>query len=110
MPKRLVDYDPVTGIKTYHAYDHDQKQTTIFYEGDVEPALDFNKAIQNSYTSEYRRKRDMWHVAHIPAAVVLKWKTEDGIDVYNPDHLEDVMKKLDDPNWKYLRSITGRLV
>ena len=65
MPKRLLNYNPISGIKTYHEYLPDTKQRVITQEGETDPVIDFNKEIQNTPMSEYRRKRDMWHVAHI---------------------------------------------
>lgn len=109
MRKRLLSFDPVTMMKTYHSYDDDEKKTYISYEQDVQPIIDYNKALQNAPQSEYRRKRDVWHIAHIPAAIVMQWRCEEGIDVYNDEHTDRVMKKLNDPSWKYLRSITGTM-
>jgi hypothetical protein len=42
--KRLLDYDPATGLKTFHDYDEAEDKTFISYEQDVEPILDRNKA------------------------------------------------------------------
>lgn len=108
MPKRLLGYDPLTGLKTFHEYDHVAKKTIIGYESDVQPIVDVNKEIQNRPQSKYR-KRDDWHVAHIPAVIVMKWRIEDGIDVFNEEHTDAVVKKLNDPAWKYLRTMTGNI-
>jgi hypothetical protein len=45
--KRLLDYDPATGLKTFHSYDEAEDKTFISYEQDVEPILDRNKAAAN---------------------------------------------------------------
>lgn len=109
MPKRLLSFDPVTGLKTFHEYDHDERETTISYEQDVEGLLDYNKEIQKADLTSYKRKRDIWHAAQIPEGIILKWRSEEGIDVYNPQHWERIRKKLNDPDWKYLRTWQGRV-
>tara|TARA_Y100000593_G_C4244020_1_gene303689 strand:- start:757 stop:1077 length:321 start_codon:yes stop_codon:yes gene_type:complete len=105
--RRLLDFDPVTGLKSYHEFK--DGRNVIEYEQDVSKILDYNKHIQNENQSEYRRNRDMWHIASIPQVVILKWLHEDGIDVFNDDHLDDVVKKLNDPEWAHLRTIRGNM-
>jgi hypothetical protein len=42
MTKRLLDYDPNTGLKTFHQYDEAEDRTILTYEQDVEQILDQN--------------------------------------------------------------------
>jgi hypothetical protein len=49
------------------------------------------------------------HAAHIPDAVWMKWKIEEGIDIFNKDHLPAIKRKLDDPEWRHLRTSVFRL-
>lgn len=110
MPKRLLDYDPVTGLKTYHEYDHQTRKTTIGYEhDDLSPVLDWNHDQETSGLHDRQRKKDIWHCATIPEAIILKWRTEEGLDIYNPNHWKGLQKKLNDPEWKYLRTWKGRI-
>ena len=53
--------------------------------------------------------KGMKRVASIPAALIAKWRYEEGIDVFNPEHAERVMRKLNDPDYAYLRTAPGRL-
>lgn len=100
--KRLLDYDPLTGLREWHEYDETEDRTIITYEDDAQPILDRNKAAQ----AEGRKPLgDGVHVASIPASVQMKWLVEKGVDVLNPGHKQAVAKLLDDPEWKYLKRI-----
>lgn len=107
--KRLLDYDPITGITQYHEYDSVNDVTTISTHQDVEPILDANKRLQNN--EDYKKlgmKQEMWHYARIPIVLVEKWLREDGIDVFNPDHSKKVFQKLNSSDYAYLRTTTGK--
>ena len=112
MTKRLLGYDPLTGLKTYHEYDHTEKKTTISYEhDDVSPVLGWAHDLATSGLEKPNmrmRNKQMRHVACVPEGIILKWRTE-GIDLYNKDHWPMVRKKLNDPEYKYLRTWKGYL-
>jgi ureidoglycolate hydrolase len=76
----------------------------IGYAEDVEPHLNHNKALVSNDDFHKRRKMDMWHAAHIPTTVIMKWLLEDGIDVFNPEHDDRVNAKLNSNEWRYLRT------
>ena len=104
--KRLLSYDPVTGIKTYHDYDHSSKKTYIETVQDVEPILKRNKELQNN--TSYRQagyKQDMMHFATVPCSVLLQWREKYGIDYTNQDHLPRIEKLLMSNEYKYLRTV-----
>ncbi len=98
--RRLLDYDQFTGLITWHEYDEATDTTMLHHEQDVQPIIDANKEADNHGGAP---KGDLWHVASIPVVVQLKWLTEKGVDVHNPDHKQAVAKLLDDPEWKYLK-------
>jgi|TARA_R100000093_G_C1934755_1_gene69951 hypothetical protein len=107
--ERFVDFDALTGISNFHDYDHQTKVTTIRTTADVEPVLERNKLEYND--EEQKRagiKAGFVKIASIPMAVIHKWKVEDGIDVFNKNHAEAVRRKLNDPEWRYLRTASGR--
>lgn len=118
MPKRLLDYDPIAGVATYHAYDHAERRTYIETAQDVQPILEANKALQTMHDggakglTEYSRrgiKAGWWHVAEIPNVVIEKWIRDYGINALKKEHWPKVKKLLNDPEWRYLRSGTGRV-
>lgn len=100
MSKRLLDFDPNTGMKTFHSYDESDERTIISYEQDVEPILERNKRLQNEASGPMG---DMVHVASIPSSVQLKWLIEHGIDLGNKDHMPGVKRLLNSNEYRYLR-------
>lgn len=100
MTERLLDVDPLSGLRTYHSYDEASDTTSLRYEEDVEPLLDRNKARANEASGPMG---DMVHVASIPPSIQLKWLVEKGVDIFNKDHAQAVAKLLDDPEWRYLK-------
>jgi hypothetical protein len=108
LTKRVLDYDPYTGVTTFFDYDHATDTTVVGHEQDVSLLLDVNKAMQND--TEYSRKgikNEWWHYASIPAIIIQKWRDEFGIDVFNKDHVKAVYKKLNDPEYRYLKTTAG---
>jgi len=109
MTKRLLDYDYLTGLRTYHEYDWKDKKTTISYEhADVSPVIKWNQDLANAGLHERQRKKDVWHAATVPEITIIQWRLE-GIDIFNEDHWPMVRKKLNDPENKYLRTWKGRI-
>ena len=100
MGKRLLDYDPVTGLKTFHSYDETEDKTYISYEEDVEALLDRNKRLQNEAQGSMG---DGVHVASIPQTVQMLWMTKYGVDLMNKDHMPAVKRLLNSSEWRYLK-------
>ena len=106
--KRIVDFDPFTGITTYFDYDHASNTTYVGSEQNISHILDINKALQND--TDYSKqgiREEWWHVAKIPNIVIEKWKNEFGIDVLNKDHWPRVKKLRNDPEYKWLKTTAG---
>ena len=107
---RLLDYDPLTGVSTYHDYDPLTDTTTIYTSQDVAPALEWNKALFKEDGASARGKKiGWWHVASIPIGVQEKWLREYGVNIWDKDHLPRVKRLLNDPEWRYLRTAAGRV-
>lgn len=105
--KRLLDFDYDTGIETYFEFDHDQIRIERIQ--DVQPFLEFNKNMAADDSIKRAGIKDSWmHAARIPTTVIESWLKE-GIDVFNKDHWPQVKRKLNDPNWKYLKTISGTI-
>lgn len=71
---------------------------------DVEPILEGNKARQIEGPD---RKSELRHIATIPNVIIEKWLLEDGVPfmrMNGPEFAKFVRRKLDDPDWKYLRT------
>lgn len=76
---------------------------------DVEPYLDDNKRMQADQSGGWRRasKGNMRKIASIPNIVVEKWLQE-GFNAYTADPKE-LRKKLDDPDYAYLKTVPGKI-
>lgn len=108
MAKRLLSTDPVTGLMTWHEYDHLTDETTISYSADSTPILEQNKAMQKD--GDFSRKgikQEFWFYGSIPVEVQLDWLINKGVDVYNKDHTKKVFQLINDPEYKYLKTTTG---
>lgn len=110
--RRLIDVDPVSGIRTYFEVtgnDGKFQIHTVASTKDIRASVDYAKTLAND--TEYKRlgiKNGWMHGAHIPPIVVHQWLKE-GIDVMNPAHMDRVKRKLNDPDWKHLKTIHGRV-
>lgn len=68
---------------------------------DVESILNHNRMLQND--KSLTRTKEMRHVASIPNIVVEQWLKE-GINIFNKEHWQRAKKRLNDPDYKYLRT------
>jgi hypothetical protein len=92
-----------------HTWEDNQDGTyTVHSEQDVEALLDLNKAMAN-HNDGYSPSREWRRAAHIPAILLLKWRQEIGSDPLHPANRDWLMKRLNDPDWRYLRTAEGRL-
>lgn len=91
-----------TGVRKYIRSTGDDYGTVeVRYEGyDVPLILSDNKRAQND---GFNRKSEMWHVGRIPNSVIIKWRAEHGIDIWNPDHQDAVRRLLNSSEWMHLK-------
>jgi len=104
--KRLLSYDPVTGIRTFHEYDHSSKKTFIETTQDVEAILKRNKDLQSM--PEYRQggyNQDLMHYATVPCTVLLEWKDKYNLDFNKKEDLPGIERLLQSNEYKYLRVV-----
>ena len=118
MARRLIEYVPDTKTEIWHAYDEDSDTTYISEIQDVDYILDSAKTKRNwdvggaMGLNEYSKqgiKNNFWHVASIPNSVMMKWRIEYGVDVFNKDHWPQVKRLLNNSDWAYLRTGTGTI-
>lgn len=109
MAKRLIDFDQFSGIETWHEYDAVENKTVITETQDVEALLKQNRAEYNDADMKRRgMENEMLKVASVPLTVLMEWKTKHGVDAWNKDHTKKIMKLLNDPEYRYLRTASGR--
>lgn len=85
--------------------DSNGRDLTVHHKQDVEPILEWNKeARREDQQSDWGR-----HVARIPNVIYVKWLDEEhrkgntSLRMFSPEFDEIVQRKLQDPEWAYLR-------
>jgi hypothetical protein len=103
----LLDDGSWNGVRKWiRGTDEDHGSVQVKYEGlDVDPIIE-----QNKRADAYDKRSDVWHVGHIPASVGLKWLVEEGLDLWNPNHQEGIMRKLMDSDYRHLVPGMARII
>jgi len=91
--------------------DSNGKDLAIEHIQDVEPILDWNAQ------SRWDEQRSDWgrHVARIPNVIYVKWLNEEhakghaSLRLFTPEFDAIVQKKLNNPEWAYLRTDRPKL-
>lgn len=67
---------------------------------------------ENKRAETHKVSKDLWHVAHIPASVGLKWLAEDGIDMWStdPDMRKRVLRRCMDSDYRHLVPGLNRII
>jgi len=92
MSKRLLEYDPLTGISTYFEGDG-HNGFKIAQSQDVQKILDRNKRLAND--TQYKRqgiKTDWYHFATIPVTILHEILQKYNLDWANNDDLPKIEK------------------
>lgn len=105
MTKRLLN--AYGGVLTWFQKDPITGAVTISYSQDCEPIIRDNIISQNSGHDGYSKSRDLRRVANIPNGLLLKWKLEEGIDIFNPNHRQAIKRKLNSSDYQFLRTSLG---
>jgi hypothetical protein len=105
------EINDLTGNPETYYWDDMTKTMTIKTTHQVGDILERNKARANASVDSRFGNEMLHHIADIPNAVIEQWLKE-GIDIFSsdPDMEKAVMKKLHDPEWRYLRSTVKRLI
>lgn len=79
---------------------------------DIAPILEENKAKFN-HNDGWSPSKELRRVASIPLALIHKWQVEEGVNAldsaFNPDVARWLARKLNDPEYAYLRTAPGRV-
>ena len=98
--------DTETGIAT--AIKARNGQLHVNRVQDVEPYLDANKRMQADQVGAWHKMRgNRRMIADIPNIVVEMWLKQ-GFNMFTVSERE-LRKKLDDPEWSYLKTIPGKV-
>lgn len=108
LTKRVIDYDPFTGITTHGTYHASEDMMVVERSQDVSYLLDMNKALANETDATKEGiKNGWWHYAQIPNIIAEKWLLEHGVDVFKSENWEKngrIWKLLNDPQYRYLKT------
>lgn len=99
--KKLLDTDPITGIRHMFEYDETTDQATITAEQDVSNVIESNKRVYNDANGKYG---DWTRVASIPMVVYMDLKKKGILD----DQVA-LKRWLNDPDNKYFRTRPGTI-
>ena len=101
----LIDSQKSGGtLVNLHWDEHDETLHVERWQ-DAEPILERNKALAAQHFDGYNAARDMKAIAEVPFAILEQWRKE-GITLGNPDHDNEVMKRLNDPALRGFRMDT----
>lgn len=104
------EYDDLGVLNSYYWNENDGTMD-VRRTYDCTYILEMNKAQQiNSIDSRFGNEM-MHHVAEIPMTMILQLKKEHNVDVLSSDPTEAkrLMKLLDDPDYRYLKTTVKRL-
>jgi hypothetical protein len=92
----------MSGVQTRFHLDSNGDDLTVEHVQDVAPILARNAALRaEPQKSDWGR-----HIASIPNVILVRWMTEDGVNVLGMSSEEwgkYIKRKLDDPDWRHLR-------
>jgi hypothetical protein len=106
--KRLIDLDPLTGESTWF-YGNNDGTFTISNQQDVTGIIEANKR-EASMDSLWKKgiKKGWAHYATVPNVLVSKWSAEVGGDILDKKYEKELFKRLNHPDYKYLKTTHGR--
>lgn len=99
--KRLLDFDPLSGMKTWHDFDEATQRTIIQYEGDEQEVLDQCKEDANHAS---RKLGEMAHVARVSPAIQMEWYGKYGVKMWDKNH-RGAVNRLLDGEYKHLKRL-----
>ena len=96
----------MTGVSTWHEYDHQTRRTTIGQTQDVSALLDVNKATASSGDNTLAEKGTV--KMHLHARIPVLWREmfikKYGKDITHPSMAKEFWRELEDPDNRYLKT------
>ena len=102
----FFEYDPLTGIRTETSFNHATGEMTLTRTADVEPVLDWAKAVSNEVGMNREDiKKGWWLYAKLPPIVILQMKAK-GINVFDQNDQGRMFAEIN-ANYPHLKTTTG---
>jgi hypothetical protein len=107
----LTDYASRSGV-LHEEMDYDESTDSLIIRTsqNCDAILERNKELQNEglHGDGYSASRNWRRAATIPLVVIHKWLQE-GVNFYDKNDAAAVKRKLNDPEYAYLRTSRGRV-
>jgi hypothetical protein len=105
--KRLLDYNPATGVKEIFHHDDITGEWAIETQQDVSAQLEAAKDMRNDpENTKQGIKNGNWHYAHLTDLVMYKMINEDGVNPLDPNNTTKV-GQLIDSKYEYCKVTNG---
>lgn len=91
-----------------HYMIEDEGGTRFETVGHTDPVIERNKAMA-THNDGYTPSREMRRVASIPYILINKWLVEEGWNALDPANHDRLVRKLNDPDWAFLRTAPGQI-
>ena len=102
----FFEYDPLTGITTDTRWDENLQQMTLTRSANVEPVLDFAKAMSNEVgMNREGMKKGWWLYAKLPPIVILQLRAK-GINVFDKNDEKRMFEEINS-HYPHLKCTTG---
>ena len=90
----FFEYDPVTGIRTDLAWSESEQKMTLIRTADVEPVLDYAKAMAaDSSISQKGIKQGWFCYAKLPPIVIIQMRAK-GINVFDQNDQKRMFEEI----------------
>lgn len=105
------EYNPYTGATEEWKWDAESGSFAIRETFDVTSILEANKVLSNSTIDKRFGGGMMHHVAEIPNAFIVKFKTDHNLDIFSSDPNEQkrLRKLLESPEYRFLKTTVAKL-
>lgn len=106
-----AEINPVTGAREDFYWDDQTKTLVQRSRSDVTAILENNKRRSNNTIDgrKFGGGQMMHHVADIPNSMIVKFRKEHGLDIFSPEDRPKILKLLDSPDYRHLKTTTARL-
>jgi hypothetical protein len=106
MQKYKQEWNPYTGAMETWYWDEATESFVVRNRWDLGDILANNKRKANASVDQRFGNDMMHHVAEIPMGIIAKFRKDYNIDIFSsdPDQQKALMKKLDDPDYRYLKT------
>lgn len=103
----FFEYDPLTGIRTDLTWSESEQKMTIARSADVQPVLDWTKAISNEVgLNRHDIREGWWLYAKIPPIVIVQMRAK-GINVFDNNDQRRMFEEIN-ANYPHLKCTTGK--